>query len=114
MIVRILGEGQFNIDETATAELNKLDTQLEAAVERDDETAFTAALHGLLDQVRALGSPLPSDTLEPSELILPSPDSSMDEVRKLLTDDGLIPGDLRSQPAAYPRVTFGWRTAFYG
>jgi hypothetical protein len=46
----------------------------------------------LLDQVRALGSPVPPDTLEPSDLILPSPDSSMDEVRKLLTDDGLIPG----------------------
>jgi PspA-Associated protein len=92
MIVRILGEGQFSVDEAATAELNKLDTQLEAAVERNDETAFTAALHGLLDQVRALGAPLPSDALEPSDLILPSPDSSMDEVRRLLTDDGLIPG----------------------
>jgi len=92
MIVRILGEGQFNVDEAATVELNKLDSQLEAAVERNDEAAFTAALHGLLDQVRALGAPLPSDVLEPSDLILPSPDSSMDEVRKLLTDDGLIPG----------------------
>lgn len=92
MIVRILGEGQFSVDEAVTAELNKLDTQLEAAVDRDDETAFTAALHGLLDQVRALGAPLPPDALEPSDLILPSPDSSMDEVRKLLTDDGLIPG----------------------
>jgi hypothetical protein len=92
MIVRILGEGQFSVDEAVTVELNKLDTQLEAAVERNDETAFSAALHGLLDQVRALGAPLPSDALEPSDLILPSPDSSMDEVRKLLTDDGLIPG----------------------
>lgn len=92
MIVRILGEGQFSMDEAATVELNKLDTQLEAAVERNDETAFTATLHGLLDQVRALGAPLPSDALEPSDLILPSPDSSMDEIRKLLTDDGLIPG----------------------
>ena len=59
MIVRILGEGQFNIEEAATAELNKLDAQLEAAIERDDETAFPAALHGLLDQVRPLGSPCP-------------------------------------------------------
>ncbi len=92
MIVRILGEGQFSVDEAATVELNKLDTQLEAAVERDDETAFTTALHGLLDQVRALGAPLAPDALEPSDLILPPPDSSMDEVRKLLTDDGLIPG----------------------
>ncbi len=92
MIVRILGEGQFSVDEAATAELNKLDAVLETAVERDDETAFSAALRGLLDQVRALGSSLPADTLESSDLILPHQDSSMDEVRKLLTDDGLIPG----------------------
>ena len=92
MIVRILGEGQFNVDNTDTAELNRLDTELETAVERNDENAFTTALHGLLAQVRAQGSPLPADTLEPSDLILPHPDSSMDEVRKLLTDDGLIPG----------------------
>jgi hypothetical protein len=92
VIVRILGEGQFKVDDDATAELNRLDTQLESAVNRNDEAAFTAALAGLLDQVRALGAPLPPDTLEASDLILPHQDSSMDEVRKLLTDEGLIPG----------------------
>jgi hypothetical protein len=92
VIVRISGEGQFSIDDAATAELNRLDSELEAAVNRDDETAFTAALHGLLDQVRAQGSPLPSDTLEPSDLILPPEDASMDEVREMLTEEGLIPG----------------------
>ena len=92
MIVRILGEGQFDIDDTATSELNRLDTELEAAVDRNDEAAFAAALHGLLDQVRALGSPLPVDTLEESDLILPPQDASMDEVRRMLTDEGLIPG----------------------
>jgi hypothetical protein len=92
VIVRILGEGQFKVDDDATAELNRLDTQLESAVNHNDEAAFTAALAGLLDQVRALGSPLPPDTLEASDLILPHQDSSMDEVRKLLTDEGLIPG----------------------
>jgi len=92
VIVRILGEGQFRVDDAATGELNHLDTELEAAVERGDEAAFTAALTGLLSQVRAQGSPLPADMLEPSDLILPHQDSSMDEVRKLLTDEGLIPG----------------------
>ncbi len=92
MIVRISGEGQFSIDDAATAELNRLDSELEAAVNRNDEAAFTAALHGLLDQVRAQGSPLPSDTLEPSDLILPPEDASMDEVREMLTEEGLIPG----------------------
>ena len=92
MIVRILGGGQFRIDDAVTAELNHLDSQLETAVEHNDEPAFRAALTGLLAQVRALGSPLPPDTLEASDLILPHEDSSMDEVRKLLTDEGLIPG----------------------
>jgi hypothetical protein len=92
VIVRISGEGQFSIDDAATAELNRLDSELEAAVNRNDEAAFTAALHGLLEQVRAQGSALPADTLEPSDLILPPEDASMDEVREMLTEEGLIPG----------------------
>ena len=92
MIVRISGEGQFSIDDAATAELNRLDSELEAAVNRNDEAAFTTALRGLLDQVRARGSALPADTLEPSDLILPPEDASMDEVREMLTEEGLIPG----------------------
>jgi PspAA-like protein len=92
VIVRISGEGQFSIDDAATAELNRLDSELEAAVNRNDEAAFTAALHGLLDQVRARGSALAADTLEESDLILPPEDASMDEVREMLTEEGLIPG----------------------
>ena len=92
MIVRILGEGQFDIDDSDTTELNRLDSELETAVEHNDAAAFTAALHGMLAQVRAQGSPLPPDSLEPSDLILPPQDSSMDYVRKMLTDEGLIPG----------------------
>jgi hypothetical protein len=92
VIVRILGEGQFRVDDAAVAELNQLDSDLETAVEHSDETAFTQALARLLAQVRAHGAPLPPDILESSELILPHEDSSMDEVRKLLTDEGLIPG----------------------
>jgi hypothetical protein len=87
MIVRILGEGQFKVDADVAAELNRLDAELEAAVERGDEQAFTAALTSLLTEVREKGEPAPADTLEPSELILPHEGSSMDEVRKLLTDD---------------------------
>jgi hypothetical protein len=92
VIVRILGEGQFSVDDTATTELNRLDTELEQAVNSKDDAGFAAALRGLIDQVRAQGSPLPTDSLEESDLILPHPDSSMDEVRKMLTGDGLIPG----------------------
>ena len=55
MIVRISGEGQFSIDDAATAELNRLDSELEAAVNRSDEAAFTEALRGLLDCLERRG-----------------------------------------------------------
>lgn len=92
MIVRILGEGQFSVSDELTAELNQMDSELEAAVDRGDEAAFAAALSGLLEKVRTSAQEVPADSLQPSELILPGEGSSMDEVRKLLTDDGLIPG----------------------
>ncbi|MYX24275.1 hypothetical protein, partial [Streptomyces sp. SID8380] len=75
------------------AELNTLDEELLAEMENGDGPGFRKTLHALLDKVRSLGSPLPDDALEPSELILPSPDASLDEVRDLLSgDEGLIPG----------------------
>ncbi|GII60028.1 hypothetical protein Skr01_01130 [Sphaerisporangium krabiense] len=92
MIVRIMGEGQVQIAEGDIDVLNALDTELEAAIETDDESEFRSKLHALLDKVRQLGKPLPDDALEPSELILPPSDASIDEVRGMLGDSGLIPG----------------------
>jgi hypothetical protein len=92
MIVRILGEGQFEVDDAAAGELNTLDAKLEAAVNADDEQAFRSALDELVSRIRSLGTPLPADALEPSALILPFAEATMDDVREMLSGDGLIPG----------------------
>lgn len=92
MIVRILGEGQLHVDDSAMSELNELDARLEAAVEQGDEAGFTQALATLLSRVREVGTPAEPGALEPSSLILPRSDATMTEVRKLLADEGLIPG----------------------
>jgi PspA-Associated protein len=92
MIVRILGEGQLDVADSATGELNELDAALEKAVNAGDESAFRPALTALLDRVRALGSPLATDILEPSDLILPPADADLEEVRGMLTEEGIIPG----------------------
>ena len=92
MIVRILGEGQLEVAESATGELNELDAALEKAVNAGNEEAFRPALTALLDRVRALGTPLAVDALEPSELILPRADADLEEVRSMLTGEGIIPG----------------------
>ncbi|MYW11016.1 hypothetical protein GT034_22095 [Streptomyces sp. SID2563] len=92
MIVRIMGEGQVVLADSHLVELDKLDDALLAEMERGDGPGFRTTLHALLARVRELGSPLPDDSLEPSELILPSPDATLEEVRAMLSDDGLIPG----------------------
>ncbi|MFB7183027.1 hypothetical protein ACFCYI_35615 [Streptomyces sp. NPDC056257] len=92
MIVRIMGEGQVELADSHFAELNKLDDELLAEMESGNSEGFRRTLGALLEEVRRLGRPLPDDALEPSELILPGPDASLDEVREMLSDDGLIPG----------------------
>ena len=92
MIVRIMGEGQVRLDDGHLNELNKLDDELFSEMERGDESGFRRTLGALLDAVRDAGSPLPDDSLEPSELILPSPEATLEEVQEMLTGYGLIPG----------------------
>ncbi|MFI5063352.1 MAG: hypothetical protein ACHP9Z_05165 [Streptosporangiales bacterium] len=92
MIVRILGEGQLIVDDSVATELNKLDAALEAAVNAGDEAAFRPALTALLDRIRSEGTPVPADSLDASDVILPYADASMADVRGLLSDEGLIPG----------------------
>ena len=92
MIVRILGEGQFDVPETALAALNELDDSVERAVEDGDTEVFSKALAALLQGVRDHAVPHEPGTLDASDLILPPADATLDEVRDLLSGDGLIPG----------------------
>ena len=101
MIVRILGEGQYQVGDDAAAELTELDKQLDAAVEKGDEPAFAAALDSTVRLVRESGSPVPADSFETADFIVPFSDATLDEVRELLAD-GKIPGDSLGFPAPGP------------
>ena len=94
MIIRILGQGQYVVEDRYADELNGLDTSLERAVESADEAAFRDALLALLAKVREVGECLPDDVLQPSDAAVPGDDATLDEVKDLLvgSGDGLIPG----------------------
>jgi hypothetical protein len=94
VILRILGEGQFEVGQDQLDELNRLDDAVQAAVEAGDRDSFARALAALITGVRTAGTELPADYLGPSDLVLPGPDSSLEEVRDLLStsEQGLIPG----------------------
>jgi hypothetical protein len=92
MIIRILGEGQYDVDDHYLDELNALDDRLLTAVQAGDGAGFGQELRALLAAVRRLGRPVPNDALTPSDLVVPDEDTDLAQVRSLLRDDGLIPG----------------------
>jgi len=92
MIVRIMGEGQFQLQDEHLVELNELDDALTDAVNAGDEPRFTQSLTDLLGRTRSLGTPVTDEYLGGSDLILPDAGSTLTEVRALLGEEGLIPG----------------------
>ncbi|MDX6228036.1 MAG: hypothetical protein QOI76_1426 [Frankiales bacterium] len=92
MIVRVMGEGQLRVADTEIDGLNALDNELQLALEAGDEAVYLQALTALTDRVRKVGRPVSDDELVPSDIVIPTPEVSLDEVRQLAGDEGLIPG----------------------
>ncbi len=86
MIVRILGEAQYEVPNDQRPTLNDLDDALLKAVDAGDEVAFGTALQQVTAEVRSVGTPLPADQISPSDLVVPFPDASLAETKELLAD----------------------------
>ena len=92
MIVRLMGGGgQYRVDDSLMDRLNELDEQAVAALERGDEEELDARLDEMADLVQSKGEPLPEDNLAASDVVIPPSDLTLEETRRLLSEDGLIP-----------------------
>ncbi len=87
MIVRILGEGQFELQDSQVASLEELDQKLVAALDASDEPTFRDVLTRLVQSVRSGGTPVPADRFVPSGLTLPNETASLAELRELLASE---------------------------
>ena len=91
MIVRLMGEGQFEVDDEVGKGLNDLDEQASQAVEAGDEERLRQVLGRMAEAVRTNGARLPDEELGASDAIIPPDDLSLDEARRLFEEEGLIP-----------------------
>jgi hypothetical protein len=91
MIVRIMGEGQYRLDDSLAPHLAELDAATEDAFAAGDEQALHASLESLAAAVRRNGERLPDGSLEESDSIVPPVDLTLEEARQLLHGDGLVP-----------------------
>ena len=92
MIIRILGEGQFRLDDSQIGKVNKIDNQIVDHVQKGNKTEFLRDLARLISTVKEMGEPLDPVEILPSDIIIPPEDLSLEEARKVFCDEGLIKG----------------------
>jgi len=90
VVVRISGEDQYRLNVAERPQLEPLDEALSKAIESQDPAIYAQALSDLLNFVRAHGSKLPTNSLVPSDVLLPSEDMTLEEATKLLSDGGTV------------------------
>jgi hypothetical protein len=91
MIIRIATQGQYKVSGQLIDKLNEIDNRLVEVVATGDEGTFQSLLVQMLALVTESGAVVPDDQLVSSDLILPSPDTTLEEARKLFTGSGIIP-----------------------
>lgn len=85
MIVRIQGEGQYDLEGEAIHELKVADARLFDAVAAGEKDVFHREFSAVLRLVRSRGRRLDATALVESDLVLPADDTSLDEARRLFT-----------------------------
>lgn len=91
MIVRVMGVGQFRLEDDSVSRLNELDDRAQEALERDDESELDRYLDEMAALVRRDGEQLPDDDLSPSDAIVPPADMTLEETKQFFSEEGLIP-----------------------
>ncbi|MCE8428058.1 MAG: hypothetical protein J5U19_06710 [Candidatus Methanoperedens sp.] len=91
MIVRLMGEGQFELDKKNLDEVNKIDNDIVKIVGRGDEKAFKMQYKKLVEIVQKKGKPIAQEVLKPSDIIIPPADLTFEEAKQIFKGEGLIP-----------------------
>jgi hypothetical protein len=91
VIVRLMGEGQYRVDDSLVGRLNELDDQAMAALEAANEIELDQRLDEMFALVRAEGERLADDDLSPSDAVIPPSDLTLEESRELMSHEGFIP-----------------------
>jgi len=91
VIVRLMGEGQYRVDDSVLEELHELDDRATAAADADDEDTLDQTLEQMFELVKSKGAPLADDEVLPSDALVPPSDLTLEETKELMTDEGFIP-----------------------
>ena len=91
MIARVMGQGQYEVDEGLMERLNALDRTAMDALGREDEGELDRCLDEMGQLVQAEGQRIDDERLVASDIVIPPSDLTLEETRKLVSETGFIP-----------------------
>ena len=85
-VVRVLGQNRFRIANSIRPALDGLDAALEMAVDKNDADSFAQLVKQLGLLIASNGTALDETDTTKADLVLPSPDMTLEEAKKLFFD----------------------------
>ena len=92
MIIRILGIGQFRLDDKHIDSLNKIDNKIVEHVSKGREKEFREDLAKIISMIQEKGKAMDPAEIIPSDIIVPPADMTLDEAKQVFSGEGLIKG----------------------
>jgi hypothetical protein len=90
MIIRIMGEGQYEVPGSMFDELNIIDNRIVDLVGKGNEAEYRTELLKLINVIRSNGKQLDDSNIVESNIIIPPEDLSLKEAREIFTGNGLL------------------------
>ncbi|WP_298336159.1 PspA/IM30 family protein [Ferrimicrobium sp.] len=104
-VVRVLGQNRFRIPNSIRPALDGLDAALEMAVDKNDAESFAQLVKQLGLLVSTNGTALEETDTTKADIVLPSPDMTLDEAKKLFFDAPATIQDATAPDATAPTTT---------
>ena len=89
-VVRVMGHGQFKVNNRIAKKINKIDNELVKIIQTHEQSEknYARRLEEVLRLVKKDGLPIDHKEIIQSNIILPSVDLSIHEAKKLLKGEG--------------------------
>ena len=92
MIIRILGIGQFKLDDRHIDGLNKIDNKIVEDVSKGREKEFRKDLAKIISMIQEKGKAIDPAEIISSDIIVPPADMTLEEAKQVFSGEGLIKG----------------------
>lgn len=90
MIIRIMGEGQYQASEALCNELNRIDNHIVTLVKEGRAEEYRKELAKLISEVKSKAEPVDPKEIVESDIIVPPGDLTFEEAKAVFKGEGLF------------------------